>query len=201
MRRVVLFAEDFGHETFLRALIERVAREYHAELRIESRSTVGGAGQMATAMRQFLRSLDRETQGLPDALIVARDANCRGYQRSRSELEKTVPQRFKARILYAIPDPHIERWLLMDASAFKRAVGKGCSAPDYKCEKGRYKRLLREAVRDAGVAPLLGGIEHADAIVQEMELSQLERADSGFKKLLEDLRNTFKLWSHGPSTA
>ena len=36
-------------------------------------------------------------------------------------------------IVKAIPEPHIERWLLLDGAASRAAVGKGCQAPDLKC--------------------------------------------------------------------
>jgi hypothetical protein len=55
-----------------------------------------------------------------------------------------------------VPDPHIERWLLLDSQAFKEVLHRGCSAPDQKCDRDRYKLLLDEAVRAAEVEPLLG---------------------------------------------
>ena len=41
-----------------------------------------------------------------------------------------------------VPNPHVERWLLLDGAAFKAAVGHGCDAPDQKCDRGRYKERL-----------------------------------------------------------
>ena len=55
---------------------------------------------------------------------------------------------FLRSVIYAIPDPHIERWLLLDSAAFKKVLDKGCSAPTQKCERGLYKRLLLQAVRN-----------------------------------------------------
>jgi hypothetical protein len=96
--------------------------------------------------------------------------------------------------VYAIPDPHIERWLLLDAAAFKAVLGRGCEAPQQKCERRRYKRLLMEAVRSAGVTPLLGGIKYADSLVKMMDLRSVESADESLGRLLKDLRTVFKAW-------
>ena len=41
-------------------------------------------------------------------------------------------QRARAPVVLAVPDPHVERWLLLDGAAFKAAVGHGCDAPDQK---------------------------------------------------------------------
>ena len=99
-------------------------------------------------------------------------------------------------VIYAIPDPHIERWLLLDSGAFKTVLGKGCPAPDQKCERDRYKYLLLEAIRGAGITPLLGGIEHAEDLVKAMDLQYLEQADDSLGRLLKALHDKFKGWTH-----
>ena len=81
-----------------------------------------------------------------------------------------------APLILAIPDPHVERWLLLDGAAFKSVFGRGCDAPDRKCDRGRYKRRLAESIVAAGVTPILGGIEFAEDIVQCMDI---ERAEQG----------------------
>lgn len=194
MPEIVLFAEDFGQETFLDTLLRRLASDHGVRVEIRPRSTRGGLGQMKSELRQFLRDLKAQRAHLPDLLLVARDANCSGFQACRRGLEAIVPEELRDLIVYAIPDPHIERWLLLDSAAFKAAVGKGCAAPDHKCEKHRYKQLLRQAVRDAGTEPLLGGLEHTESIVQELDLSRLEMLDRPFKELLAELRRWFKRW-------
>ena len=95
---------------------------------------------------------------------------------------------------YAIPDPHIERWLLLDSSAFKKVMGKGCSAPVQKCERDLYKKLLWEAMLNIGVTPPLGGIEYSDALVNAMNLERLERTEASLGKLLKELRYKFQEW-------
>jgi hypothetical protein len=96
--------------------------------------------------------------------------------------------------LYAIPDPHIERWLLLDAKAFKNALGTGCKAPDKKCERDRYKRLLGDAVRKAGVSPIFNGMEHAEAIINEMDVQRIKHQDDSFGRFVQDMERMFSQW-------
>ena len=86
-------------------------------------------------------------------------------------------------MVLAIPDPHIERWLLLDGAAFKAVFGTGCDAPDLKCERNHYKRQLMDAIQSAGTTPRLGGIEYAEEIVQHMNLDRVARLDRVFRSL------------------
>lgn len=97
-------------------------------------------------------------------------------------------------MIYAIPDPHIERWLLLDSAAFKKVLGKGCAAPGQKCERDLYKRLLIAAIRDAGREPLFDGVEYAEALVNAMDLDYLERTEESLGRLLKELRHKFQEW-------
>lgn len=71
----------------------------------------------------------------------------------------------------------------------------GCDAPDKKCERDRYKKLLSEAIKTTGIVPPLGGIEYAEDIVNAMDLEQMEQANASFGRFLKDLRNVFKRWA------
>ena len=96
--------------------------------------------------------------------------------------------------LLAVPDPHIERWLLLDGSAFKTVFGKGCEAPDQKCDRDRYKGLLIQAILATGRLPNLGGIEYAKDIVLQMDIHRASGLDKSFRRFVEDLFNTFRKW-------
>ena len=89
---------------------------------------------------------------------------------------------------------HIERWLLLDSSAFKRVLGKGCAAPDSKCGRDRYKQLLINAVRSAGLSPLLGGLEHAKNLINAMDLQRMANQDHSFGQLYQALQSRFSGW-------
>ena len=114
-----------------------------------------------------------------------------------SERKKQIDEAtkgFSELVIYAIPDPHIERWLLLDSAAFKKVLGKGCAAPGQKCERDLYKRLLIAAIRDAGREPLLDGVEYAEDLVNAMDLDYLERTEESLGRLLKELRHKFQEW-------
>ena len=193
MRNVALFVEDFAHEIFLRAMVQRFGKEHHLEVAFRPYSVRGGFGKVLKELRLFLSDLECGRRELPDLLIVGRDANCQGHQKRRREL-KAVVANCGCHVVYAIPDPHIERWLLLDSAAFKAVLGRGCEVPQQKCERRRFKRLLLEAVRTAGVTPPLGGIEYTEKLVNAMDLRRLESADESLCRMLKDLRTVFKTW-------
>lgn len=195
MRNVNLFVEDFGHEAFIKAIATRFANEYKVEISIKSYSVRGGHGKALTELHRYIKDLQRGQVAQPDLLIVAIDANCKGYLERKQEIDQKT-EVFKDLTVCAIPDPHIERWLLIDSAAFKAVLGKGCAAPDYKCERDRYKKLLIQAIRDAGLSPLLGGMEHAEDIVNAMDLERMEQADDSLGKFIKALHKKFKEWNN-----
>lgn len=95
-------------------------------------------------------------------------------------------------MVFAIPDPHIERWLLLDGAAFKAVFGAGCRAPDRKCSRDRYKRQLFESIRNAGNEVPVGGMEYAEEIVRHMDIARAADADKSFHRFISDLRSAFK---------
>lgn len=196
MRKILLFVEDYGHEEFIRALIQRLGKEWGVNLKIISRSVRGGYGKVVGEWKTYLRDLERGVEELPDLLIIGTDANCKGFAKRKRELDE-INHCYKNFTVYAIPHPHIERWLLLDSGAFKSVMGKGCNAPDHKCSKNRYKQFLLEAMQRAGVIPPLGGVEYAEDIVNAMDLQRMESINASFGKFLKDLKDKFKEWSIG----
>lgn len=200
MLEMVLFAEDTGHELFVRALVLRIARERGVHVSVKPRSVRGGRGKVVAELRQYLRDLKRGEQARPDVLVVATDANCVGYLRRRQEIDGVVSDFAdivsEDCVVHAIPDPHVERWPLLDSAAFKAVLGKGCEAPDYKCERDRYKLQLREAVDKAGVEPILGGIEYMEDIVNHMDLRRAKEMDDSLGKLIDDIHRVIQARHH-----
>lgn len=195
MRRIVLFGEDYGHEEFVSALIERLAGENDFAIKINRRSVRGGHGKVISELRAYLKNLQHEREGMPDLLVVVTDANCKGYNERKKEVDE-ASEKYKDITICAIPDPHIERWLLLDSAAFKSVLGKGCQAPNQKCSRDRFKQLLFEAIQQAGISPILGGMEHATDIVNAMDLTRMEQSDpSSLGKFIKELKNKFNEWS------
>ena len=190
MREIALFVEDFAHQKVIGALVQRLADESCIDVRFNWRSAVRGHGRVVRELRDYLRDLRGQGSPLPDLIIVATDANCRGLNERVREMDQTTP----APMILAIPDPHIERWLLLDSAAFKTAVGRGCDAPDRKCDRDLYKRRLAAAIHAAGIMPSLGGIEFAEDIVQSMDINRAKRADRSFQRFVDPLVNVFQQW-------
>ncbi len=200
MRDIRLFGEDLGHEVVLKALIKRVAQEANIAcetFKISEGSVRGGKGKMLTQLEEYLRDMKRSRVSLPNLLVIAIDANCKGYGEKRREIEGVTSKYVECaeRTVCAIPDPHVERWLLLDSAAFRNALGRGCNAPDHKCARDRYKALLRQEIRSAGVSPLLDGFEYADDIIGAMELQKVSDRDESFGKFVSDLHAQFQRWN------
>ncbi len=196
MHDIALFVEDLAHQLIIGGLTHRIAQEYGIEVRLNWRSAVRGHGRVVQEFRTYLRDLAGQGSPLPDLIVVATDANCSGLTERVREIvvaSESVTSPLPPKV-FAVPDPHIERWLLLDGAAFRRVFGKGCDAPEQKCSRDLYKRRLIEAIRDAGVTPSLGGIEFAEDIVREIDLERAKQSDRSLRAFLDDLSSQFRLW-------
>ena len=192
MRRISLFAEDRGHEVVLEAIISRVFASHDVQAKLQLVSVRGGFGRVQAELERYVKDLLSYRSGLPDLVIVATDANCHGTK-ARCQVFREVVEPIQDRTIYAIPDPHIERWLLRDPAAFKAVLGTPCQTVQQKCDRDRYKKLLIDSVRNAGAVPLLGGLEYAEDIVREMDLS-VPSHDHDFADFLQELHARARLW-------
>lgn len=192
--RVGYFLEDRGHESFVRALVARTAREkgFPQEGWVDDvRASTGG--KSIQAYREFLKGLRGGVQHLPfDVLIIASYGNCHGYLERKNQLVGYA-QRMKLteldRIVFAIPDPHIERWYMADPKAFNRVFGGGNvpALPAYKCQKSFYKKVMQDAIASSEVTPQFRGYEYGPRIVDEMNLYVTGKEDPSLKHFLDDL--------------
>ena len=192
---VTFFGEDHGHEAFCIPLIEKVAKESGHQARCFVRSASGGRPKLLGELAAFV---DEVVAGGAEGelVVVATDANCVGRVTWEQEiLGICAPLVLSAedRVVTLCPDPHIERWMLLDSQAFRDYFGRGCQAPDQKCERDRYKDLLVEAIVDSGVEPTLGGMEFADEIVARISLDRMVGTDESLGQGIADLRRCFRL--------
>jgi len=196
MPEVTLFCEDSFHEKFVGAVLQRFQQEHQVGVNARFLSSQGGLPRMHGEFKDFLRDLDRERESTPDAVIVVADANCKGYNERRELMNRVVANypRFEQLVSYAIPDPHIERWMLSDPQAFRNVFGRGCTVPAVNCAKGEYKRLLREEIRQSGIEAPLGGVEYAEDIVRAMDLARVEQHEASLGRFLRGLRGLFNGW-------
>ena len=196
MRSITLFVEDYGHEEFITAWIDRFSLETQVPVRIRRYSVRGGHGRAIEELRHFVGNVRAAREAWPDLLIVTIDANCQEVALRRKEIEGAMGE-LAFRVVLAVPDPYIERWLLLDSGAFKAVLGKGCPLPDFKCDRDRYKKLLAQAVSMAGLTPLIGGLEHARDIVGSMDFSRMTRkgGDKVLRRFLLEIQKVFKDWA------
>ena len=195
MREIALFVEDDAHRKVIETLVYRIAGEYGVRVQLDWRNVIGGYGRVIAELDDYLRDLKRQGTPWPDLLVVATDANCKGLNERAREIggrDDVVP------VVLALPDPHIERWLLLDGAAFKAVLGRGCDAPDLKCDRNHYKERLIEAILAAGIRPSLGGIEYAEEIMQRINIGRAARLDKSFERFVTDLRRVFQGWQPRP---
>ena len=191
MREIALFVEDYAHRQVIGALVQRIAEECEIAIHLDWRNAVRGHGKVLAELNDYMRDLRRQGGPWPDLIVVATDANCKGLNERMREISgRDEP----APMILAIPDPHIERWLLLDGAAFKTVFGKGCDAPDQKCDRNRYKQRLIEAIHATGTIPILGGIEYAEDIVQQININRVTQVDRSFRRFVEELRDMFQSW-------
>jgi hypothetical protein len=192
MRKISVFAEGHGHELLLNAVLTRMLQDHGMQADVKMVSVRGGFGTVQKELSEYVDELLKYRHRLPDLLIVAADANCQGVNKRIKPFQQTV-EAIQDRIIYAIPDPHVERWLLCDPAAFKAVLGKPCQTVKMKCDRDRYKKLLIDSIRDAGTMPLLGGWEYADDIIQQMDLNPDCHKDE-FGDFLGQIHARLRLW-------
>lgn len=191
-----MILEDVAQEALLCPLVHRIAVDEGVALRPRVMAARGGIGKVLGQLAELGRACAEGCVAVPDGVLVCVDANCRGFVERRKAVVAKAGV-LEDRLIVAIPDPHIERWYLLDAHAFKNVVGQGCKAPDDKCLKDRYKTLLIEAVENAGVEPLLGGIEHAGELAKAIDVAKIARSDASFGHFRDALRGWLKRFKHG----
>lgn len=175
-------------------LLRRVAADLGVAVDLHVESSSGGKPVVFRTLRRAAREASRGGSG-PGGLVVAVvDANCQGYREARRQVEEAAGI-LQDRLVCAIPDPHVERWLLLDSEAFARILGRGCRAPDQKCDKDRYFGLLIREIHAAGVVPVQAGLEYAEAILTAMNLTRAEGQDPSLRNFLRDLKSQLKRWS------
>ena len=57
-----------------------------------------------------------------------------------------------------------------------------------------YRNGITAAIRNSGLEPLLGGMEHSEDIVKAMDLERMKSADDSLGKLLKELDAKFQGW-------
>src|SRR5258705_6439032 len=148
MTDVLLFFEDAGHQSIIEPLVMRIASESHVVPILHRRTAAGGRSRVVSELRAFVR--DRQAGVTPqfDLAVVATDSNCQGakWRGIIEQILAPVTGAGTPPVVIVVPNPHVERWMLVDSHAFRTVFGRGCAAPDTKCEKDRYKKVLANEI-------------------------------------------------------
>ena len=197
MCEIALFVEDDAHQRVIGGLVQRLAVDHGIAVHLNWLNAAGGHGRVIQVLRAYLHDLARQDSPLPDLIIVATDANCSGHNEHVREINRATASvnTLLPPMVLAVPDPHIERWLLLDGAAFSRVLGRGCNAPEQKCSRDLYKDRLTQAVLAAGIEPVLGGIEFAEDIVREMDMERAKQSDRSMQVFLDSLGGQFRQWT------
>ena len=188
------FLEDIGQERFIKAIVSRIASEINFDLErltFDVRNATGGGGIAVSEYKRFVKDYNFGRASAFDVLIVAIDGNCKGPTEVRNRLDKISEEaRYPGHIVYAIPDPHIEKWYMADIETCQKVIQcpETPVCPPYKCEKGRYKQALQTAIKSAGVISLQGGTEYAPEIASLMNIFNAGKQDPSLKRFMDDLR-------------
>jgi len=187
--KIDLFVEDQAHEKFLKAILERLAKEQNRKISIDFRQARGGHGRALTEFEFYQKNLQKGNCGLslPDVVIVGIDANCKSYNVARQEIQGKIIPELKERTAIACPDPHIEVWYLADLKAIEGVIGIRPKMGQKKCQRDKYKSILKKAIKDAGFPATLGGIEFAEEIVLKMNIFDAGKQEAGFKHFIDEL--------------
>ncbi|MCH8243026.1 MAG: hypothetical protein IH897_10505, partial [Planctomycetes bacterium] len=171
-RTIALALEDRAHETVIRALLARIFSDEGQNLHDWALVVLSNRGGVSLECAYDYAKKCRDPGQACDLLVIASDANCSEFVEKRNEIQKHLEQ-YAGRIALALPNPHIERWLLLDPEAFQQGVGipRGIVLPQYKCDKNYYKTELNSLLQSEGIVPQFpGGIEFAPGIIKHLDM-------------------------------
>jgi hypothetical protein len=188
---VAFFLEDVGQEAIIPPIFKRLAlEEGFGPGQLECKVLHARGGGSLGAYKQFLKSARKSRLASVNLLVVGSDGNCKGFASRRDEILTKAQGSPFTDVIAAVPDPHVERWYLLDIPALESAADVHLSLQQVpqKCEKDLYKTLLRQAFDGTEVSPPLGGIEYGERIAEQMDLYNAGRQDHGLRDFVEKSR-------------
>jgi len=187
MNSIVLFCEDSAHEKFITSLISRLKLELNKDITVIVGVANGGKGVVITKVREYFKKVKEQRVAFPDGVIVGVDANSSGVHKTKKSIYECVPEELWGKVITAIPNPHIERWLLEDPNAFRQVFGKGCDFPRGRSSRDLFKRhLVDQIIAAKGIRPPLGGLEYIDDIVNVMDIDGFRSKGDSLGRFLSD---------------
>lgn len=188
-RTIALALEDRAHETIILAVLARIFSDEGEDLHDWELAVLSNRGGDSLKRAYDYAKSCKNPEQAPDLLVIASDANCSTFVKKRNEIQNRI-EAYPGQSALALPDPHIEHWLLLDPDAFQRGVGipRGIVLPQYKCDKNYYKTELNRLLQSEGIVPQFpGGIEFAPEIIKHFDMP-LARKDTSFNEFYTAVR-------------
>lgn len=191
--KIYLIVEDTAHEIVLRSLFRRLSADEGVKVSF-SVAIQGGHGGVITGIKGFQSALKKGAipAGTPDLLVVLIDANCHDFQVRKRETAGVIDSSVFPFFVIGCPNPHIEKWLLLDQHALSDVFGASLNIPLQKCDRDFYKNELRKIIQHAGWPITQGGIEYSQDIIEKIDFIRAERTDSSFGNFISDLKSALK---------
>lgn len=191
--KIYLFVEDTAHEIVVRSLFRRLSAAEGVKVSF-SVAIQGGHGGVITGIKGFQSALKKGAipAGTPDLLVVLIDANCHDFQERKRETAGVIDSSVFPFFVIGCPNPHIEKWLLIDQHALSVVFGASLNIPLHKCDRDFYKNELKTIIQHAGWPITQGGIEYSQDIIAEVDFVRAEKNDPSFGNFISDLRSTLR---------
>ena len=171
VHHITLFREDRGHGEVVTAILKRFL-PYSEVMQFP-------INQPASELKKKFKRLED-----CDLLVLAKDANLVGMSGRSSYLSGLLPDWLKYKTVLCIPDPYIERWLLLDSKAFSVVYGRGFDAPKATGERAYYKDYLKRSIKACGNSPI-DSFERAADIINAMDFDTIQ--DDSFQLFITEL--------------
>ena len=193
--KIFFFLEDTAQESFIPSIVERLIEDEGKDISdFDLRVLSARGGGSIRAYKDFLKQAKKRNYLDADVLIVGSDGNCNGFVKRKQQLLNASSGISYPEIISAVPDPHIERWYLLDSQALTDAADVPIQvvSPTVKCDKNHYKTLLKRAFADQGVIPLMGGAEYGAMVAKSMDLYNAGIVDHSFHDFIDQVRSWLK---------
>jgi hypothetical protein len=187
---VAFYLEDFAHESFVPALVKRLAVDVECSINPIIRSATGGHGVVMGEFQKFVRDVKKRGAIMPPLLVVALDGNSVGRVGRVNQVREVVnDMEYRGRVVCIAPEPHIERWYLIDKETLQELLQSSTAIPlpPTNGRKDQFKQALAQAVVSAGVDAPFEGIEYGEELAERMNLVRAGSRADDFSMAVDDL--------------
>ena len=173
-------------------MVERTAADMDIELGLDAVSARGGIPVMRAALSRHMARVARGESEAYDVLVVAQDANRRGFSAISRELRDILETGgYHGTTVLAVPDPYIEAWYLADPQSLQTLTSsaRALRPPGRGSRDRRYKDDLRGVFVELGWDPGSNNDEFTLRIVSAMNLYRAGRNVPSLGSFINELRS------------